>query len=322
MYTRVESRFWQDEKMRLVSSDARHLMLYLLTSPHRNILGMYFLPIPYACFDLGWDEHRFGKGLSELLGKGCIKYDEENHVVLVINFLKHNPLENQNQVKSAVDKLEQLPQTPLIKDLYEIVKDEKPHYKQLVERLDKQLSKGLSEQLNELFSKQEEVKEEEKETEEEKEYNTAADAAKNQLVPAEKSSGSQEVIEDDGAQPKKTGKDEYTQEFEEFWSNYPRKLDKRRAFKAWKARLKEGTDPLDIIQAGINYANYCKKQGFEQRFIKHGSTFLGPDKSFLDFVDGLPEIPEQKNGPHEPKSWDALRVLYSEYEEEEGGVGT
>ena len=163
MYTRVESKFWQDEKMRLISSDARHLMLYLLTSPHRNILGMYFLPIPYACFDLGWDEQRFGKGLSELLSKGCVKYDEDNHIVLVINFLKHNPLENQNQVKSAVDKLEQLPRTPLIKDLYEIVKDEKSHYKLLIEQLSKELEKPLEKPLEERLPKQEEVKEEVKE---------------------------------------------------------------------------------------------------------------------------------------------------------------
>lgn len=118
MYTRVESKFWQDEKMRDISSDARHLMLYLLTSPHRNILGLYFLPTPYACFDLGWDEERVSKGLKELLRKGCIKYDKDNFVVFIVNFLVHNPLDNQNQVKGAINRLEQLPETDLIGDLH------------------------------------------------------------------------------------------------------------------------------------------------------------------------------------------------------------
>lgn len=111
MYTRVESRFWQDEKMRNVSAEARYLMLYLLTSPHRNILGFYFLPEPYACFDLGWTQEQFRERLGELLRNGLVKYDETAHVVLIINFLKHNPLENHNQVKSAIQKLDEIPKT-------------------------------------------------------------------------------------------------------------------------------------------------------------------------------------------------------------------
>ena len=83
VYTRVESRFWKDEKMRAVSHDARHLMLYLLTSPHRNILGFYFLPSPYACFDLGWDDKRFREGLQELLQMDLIAYDSDAHIVLL-----------------------------------------------------------------------------------------------------------------------------------------------------------------------------------------------------------------------------------------------
>lgn len=141
MYTRVESRFWQDEKMRAVSDDARHLMLYLLTSPHRNIIGLYFLPSPYACFDLGWSEERFKKGLHELLRVGCVKYDENTHVVIVQNYLKHNPLENPNQVKSAIEKLDEIPQTPLFNDFLAIIeKFDKPFMKPLVERLQERLS--------------------------------------------------------------------------------------------------------------------------------------------------------------------------------------
>lgn len=179
LYTRVESRFWQDEKMRLISDDARYLMLYLLTSPHRNVLGFYFLPEPYACFDLGWTAERFHKALDELLANGLIKYDESVHVVLIINFLKHNPLENHNQVKSAIQKLNEIPKTPLLKDFYEAVEKcsyGKSHYSSLLEQLDKllgkQLEQQLPKQLNKPFGKQEEEKEKGKEKgkEEEKEY--------------------------------------------------------------------------------------------------------------------------------------------------------
>lgn len=291
--------------MRAVSCDARYLMLYLLTSPHRNILGLYFLPAPYACFDLGWDEQRFNKGLGELLSKGCIQYDKDNHVVLIINFLKHNPLENPNQVKSATDKLDELPKTPLMKDLYESIKEEKPHYKPLVEELGKRLNEPLNnpcETVDETLSKQEEVKEEVKETEEVKEYNVATGVANPDIIPAEKPSGSKKTVEDGGAQSK-TGKDDYTKEFEEFWRHYPRRVEKKRAFRAWKTRLKEGIPPEDMLQACINYSQYCKQQRTEQKFIKHASTFLGPDKPYEEFIKGPPEVSSETSGP---QSWDPL----------------
>ena len=145
MYTRVESKFWQDEKMRAVSDDARYMMLYFLTSPHRNILGFYFMPSPYACFDLGWNEEQFRKALQELLQAGCIKYDKINHVVLIQNYLKHNPLENPNQVKSAIDKLDEIPQTPLIKDFLTIIEQfDKPFMKPLLERLRERLRQPVT----------------------------------------------------------------------------------------------------------------------------------------------------------------------------------
>ncbi|WIF95044.1 DUF4373 domain-containing protein [Caminicella sporogenes] len=76
----------------------------------------------------------------------------------------------------------------------------------------------------------------------------------------------------------------YTCEFEEFWSHYPRKKEKKKAFTKWKARLKEGYKPEDLIKAAINYANECKKKETEERYIKHGATFLGPDKPFEDYI--------------------------------------
>jgi hypothetical protein len=151
----------------------------------------------------------------------------------------------------------------------------------------------------------------------------AAGAAEYDSIPAEKPSGSEKTVEDGGAQSKQTGKDGYTQEFEEFWRHYPRKIEKKRAFRAWKARLKEGVKIEDLIQAAINYSQYCDNQKItEARYIKHGSTFLGPDKPYEEFITGPPEETNGDNvGTKEPKSWNALRTLYAEYEEQERGMG-
>ena len=146
MYTKVESLFWKDEKIIQLSPDARYLMLYTLTSPHRNILGCYFMPEPYACFDSGMDPERFNKGFRELLDQGLIKYDKKTKVLLLVNFLKFNRLDNPNQVKSAIDKLNELPHSELFNDLYEQIArfiSESPFLEPLCKRLRERLAKGL-----------------------------------------------------------------------------------------------------------------------------------------------------------------------------------
>lgn len=145
MYTKIESSFWQDDKMREISDDARYLMLYLLSSPHRNILGFYYLPIPYACFDLQWSEERFRKGFQELLDNGRVAYDFNAHILLVVNYLKHNPLENPNQVKSAIGKLDELPDTALLDAFGTVLKRlYKPLLEPLCERLRERLGKPVT----------------------------------------------------------------------------------------------------------------------------------------------------------------------------------
>jgi hypothetical protein len=103
----------------------------------------------------------------------------------------------------------------------------------------------------------------------------------------------------DGAQSKKTGKGqkktpaeksgEYTQEFEQFWSIYPRKAEKKRAFNKWSARLKEGVGAIDLINAARSYAAYCRNNGTEEKYIKHAATFLGPDKPYEEYLARIPQ---------------------------------
>lgn len=75
----------------------------------------------------------------------------------------------------------------------------------------------------------------------------------------------------------------YSPDFESFWKEYPNKKDKGKAFKCWQTRLKERYSPIDMIQAAKNYA--IEKKGCEVKFIKHGATFLGPDKPFEEYIN-------------------------------------
>ncbi|MCX7903251.1 MAG: hypothetical protein N2486_01960 [Caloramator sp.] len=104
--------------------------------------------------------------------------------------------------------------------------------------------------------------------------------------PAEKSPEVGDGAQDDEAKAGSPGKGEaYTQEFETFWSHYPRHKEKKKAYRVWQTRLKEKHKPEDIIKAAINYAEYCKFNNLEERYIKLAATFLGPDKPFEEFIN-------------------------------------
>lgn len=310
MYTRIESRFWPDEKMKPKSGDAKLLMLYFLTSPHRNLIGFYYLPVPYICFDLGWSEKRLQQPFGELLGDCRVWYDHDAHVILIPNYLKHNPLENPNQVKSATEKLDELPDTPLLFEFEKALqKYGKPSYEPLFKRLQERLAKGF-----ETLSKQGTGTGTGTETGTGIDTINAPDGAGVSVVPAENCdergaqripSGRGSVIasaenrSSRGARQKPAGKDdEYTEKFLEWWAAYPRRIEKRSAYECWKARLKEGVDPETLILAARNYAKVCRREETPARYIKHPTTFLGPAhrtkevNPWEDYVEPLPEVQE------------------------------
>ena len=85
------------------------------------------------------------------------------------------------------------------------------------------------------------------------------------------------------------GKDKYICAFEEFWKHYPRKKDKARAYKCYCARLNDGYTEDQLLTACINYAAECELNKTEERYIKHGATFLSVNEPFLDYLKGETE---------------------------------
>ena len=76
----------------------------------------------------------------------------------------------------------------------------------------------------------------------------------------------------------------YSTDFEEFWAIYPRKADKAQAYKKYKARLEDGFSHEQLLEAAKNYADQCKRDRTEDKYIKHGKTFLGESTPFLDYL--------------------------------------
>lgn len=92
-------------------------------------------------------------------------------------------------------------------------------------------------------------------------------------------------------------KTNYSADFERFWDKYPRHINKQAAYKVWKARLKEGNRPDDLIRAAENYAAYCLRAKTAIEYVKHATTFLGHSRPFSEFVDGAPDETNIRRGP-------------------------
>lgn len=100
-YGKVYTKFWESEDIRGLSDDGRFLALYLMTSPHGTIAGVFRLPDGYVCEDMKWTPERVSAAFVELLGKGFANRCETTKWVWVAKHLEWNPPENPNQRTSA-----------------------------------------------------------------------------------------------------------------------------------------------------------------------------------------------------------------------------
>jgi len=79
--------------------------------------------------------------------------------------------------------------------------------------------------------------------------------------------------DNDNDSDNKNKKDIYTDNFLEFYNSYPRKLDKKKAFNAFKKCIKT-TNLEKIIQGLENYKRDIIKNKTETQFIKHPTSWL------------------------------------------------
>lgn len=86
----VSPQFWTGNTGRYLRQypDAQRLALYLLTCPNANMIGLYYIPIPTICHELGMDKEGASKALRRVSEGGFATYDEGSEVVFVHEMAK------------------------------------------------------------------------------------------------------------------------------------------------------------------------------------------------------------------------------------------
>ena len=115
----------------------------------------------------------------------------------------------------------------------------------------------------------------------------------------------------------------YTPKFENLWGYYPRKIEKKAAYKKYLTTLKGGADHEDLLKATKNFQ--IAMGGKEQEHIKHGATFFGPNEPWKEWVKGIPngfsgQAPQVRApDPHIDKRCKRCLAWWSTMEKDEEG---
>lgn len=90
-YGKVNGNFWIGRTGRSLrgNHEAQIVALYLITSPHSNMIGLFHCPIAYIANETGLSTQGATKGLRCLIGVGFCTFDEESDFVFVHQMAKH-----------------------------------------------------------------------------------------------------------------------------------------------------------------------------------------------------------------------------------------
>ena len=122
------------------------------------------------------------------------------------------------------------------------------------------------------------------------------------------------------------GRTVYTPEFEAFWAAYPRKVEKKPAFKAWLGVVGHGVDPGDVTRAAGVYAKAALRRDTPPDKLKHPATFLHEERwrdwlppdgpSYLEAVRLARNQPRGRDSPTRPeipRTYEAAEAMYGKH---------
>lgn len=128
-YSIFRNTFWTGETGRLLREagrDAQLMAAYLFTCQASNMIGLYYLPLPLLCHELGYEGARGLEGASKVLRRVCdtgfARWDSASEHVFVPEMAAQQvgePLdEKDNRVKGIVKEWQSMRKSPFYMDFH------------------------------------------------------------------------------------------------------------------------------------------------------------------------------------------------------------
>ncbi|HBU2515740.1 MAG: DNA-binding protein [Klebsiella pneumoniae] len=292
-YATVAPQFWLGKtgrELRKKGAEAQVVSFYLMTSPHANMLGLYYLPILYIAHETGLGLEGALKGLKSAIEAGFCSYDEDTEMVWVHEMAAYQVGKalkpGDNRCAGVRSEYASLTENPFLSSFYERYKND---FHLNIKRETRQILEGASKGL--LSQDQEQDQEQEKD--------------KDPLGHGSATPPDGESFDD---APSEKPKSHYSEEFEQAWREYPKRAggnSKVDAFKAWTARIKSGATAQELTDGVRRYADYVTAAGkLNTEYVKQASTFFGPSKHYEELWRF--EVPTGKRDPNSISQPDKL----------------
>src|SRR5438067_3919831 len=124
-YAKISPRFWvggTGRQLRNAGPDAMLVALYLLTNNHGNMIGLYYLPLPYLVHESGLSLERALKGLQAAVTLGFCQYDRTTEFVFIsemARFQVDDQLKANDKRCTGIQTLyESLPDNPFLTSFF------------------------------------------------------------------------------------------------------------------------------------------------------------------------------------------------------------
>ena len=279
-YAIASPRFWTGETgklLRRLGRDYQVVGFYLFTCASSNMIGLYYLPLPTLCHEVGGGITEEGalKVLGRLSEAQYAHYDEVSEHVYLPNMAREQLGERlvpkDNRHSAVVKLLERAKKTPFFQDFM-------TRYGVAYHLLDVPALKPLPGGSGAPSKGQALANEGQDEH--------GSGVGPRAALPGGRSA---DLFALEGAalsEPAENSEPESDPEwFADFRRIYPKRAGSqewRRALRAGKARLKDGHTESELLDGARRYAQFCVVTGkIETEFVKQAASFLGPEKSFL-----------------------------------------
>jgi hypothetical protein len=250
IYRTVQLTFWTDRKIEdEFTAQDKYFYLFLLTNPYTNLCGCYEIGMKQMMHYTGYNENEISNLMSRMsnLYRVC-KYSEDTKEVLLLNWHKYNWTKSEKvlvgaykQAKTIKNKGFQSYVMQLLNEYGYTVESEYLKFEYPMDTTVTVTVNNISTNSNNISKEQD---------------NKDSTVYKTKAV--------------------KRGKNkEYTQEFEMFWTAYPRKEGKGEAFKSFlKATDDCGATVQDLLDGIDKYKQTEQWQRDGGKYIPHPTTWL------------------------------------------------
>lgn len=126
-YGKIGPKFWigsTGKKLRTAGAEAQVVALYLMTSPHANMLGLYYLPQMFIAHETGLGFEGASKGLASAIEAGFCEYDEASETVWVMEMAKYQIADELSgkdlRIKGVQNEYDSLPTNPFLSRFYDM----------------------------------------------------------------------------------------------------------------------------------------------------------------------------------------------------------